>query len=576
MEKDDAYLSSTEGLCSTFEEMYASDDDYDDSSTDTVSVDKGKSRIKKVERLKKRRSSKKGSKKAGFVDQQDGFKIFAALENIDNEGTVAGDDWGWNWNSEIDVEGEQPTDVRGVDDGKKKSECKSDEGEKIVESRETLDTSEKDGTEEIITAVKGEEQNETDQGLFGGLGSLVFKAGYSLQSLGQIIGNRVATAVETVESSLGVVSPEEMARRNKECENHPVSGEQEKQENPTGADICPSGGVVGDLFKNLKNTSMNLVDSSLGALECLGQKTYEVLTERDDTTGRRKLKFERSEPTLSEILQELRETSDKEAPLQDMTPPPVEEFTFNGLKFFTEKLDEKGINHVMKKLDFFKMIALRKIDSMKMNLPPERLTSVTKSLDKYEEQFLETEESFSDGLLEKQADVNQEDSSDSDFDVTQFELNIQLPITYTTKLKIDSIKNSHRRCCDLIAYLKNENSAELGEVVQMTESGLEALADFTFHCANCWLELIQSLNTAKPPPFATTLANIVSGMCMEVQTFVADLTGEILKCTTQEVEAQVCATEVFLQANKSCSLIHEAYNFVLPYMQWLQFKNVLN
>ncbi|KRX99769.1 Uncharacterized protein T4E_1999, partial [Trichinella pseudospiralis] len=142
---------------------------------------------------------------------------------------------------------------------------------------------------------------------------------------------------------LGVVSPEEMAKRNKESENHPESGDQEEQENLTGSDISPSGGVVGDLFKNLKSTSMNLVDSSLDALECLGQKTYEVLTERDDATGRRKLKFERSEPTLSEMLRELREKSDKEDPLQDVTMPPVEEFTFNGLKFFTDKLEEKGI-----------------------------------------------------------------------------------------------------------------------------------------------------------------------------------------------------------------------------------------
>ncbi|KRX99768.1 Uncharacterized protein T4E_1999, partial [Trichinella pseudospiralis] len=376
---------------------------------------------------------------------------------------------------------------------------------------------------------------------------------------------------------LGVVSPEEMAKRNKESENHPESGDQEEQENLTGSDISPSGGVVGDLFKNLKSTSMNLVDSSLDALECLGQKTYEVLTERDDATGRRKLKFERSEPTLSEMLRELREKSDKEDPLQDVTMPPVEEFTFNGLKFFTDKLEEKGINFIMNKLAFLKLNALRKIDSMKMQLKPERLGDVAESLDKYEQQFMETDKSFSDGLLEKKPNQRKQgNSNDNDFEITQFEMNLELPITYTTNLKIDSIKNSHRRCCDLIAFLKNENAAELSEVVQMTESGLEALADFTFHCANGWLELIESLNTTKPPPMATTLANVVSGMCLEVQTFVTDLNCEILKCTNQEVEAQVCATEVFLQANKSCSLIHEAYNLVLPYMQWLQFKNVLN
>ncbi|KAL1227853.1 Floricaula/leafy-like protein [Trichinella spiralis] len=176
----------------------------------------------------------------------------------------------------------------------------------------------------------------------------------------------------------------------------------------------------------------------------------------------------------------------------------------------------------------------------------------------------------------KQADETQEDSSDSEFAITPFEMNIELPITYTTNLKIDSIKNSHRRCSDLITSLKNGNSAELGEVVQMAESGLEALADFTFQCANCWLELIQSLNATKAPLCASKLANIVSGMCMEVQTFVSDLNIEILKCTTKEVEAQVCATEVFLQANRSCSLIHEAYNYVLPYMQWLHLKDVLN
>ncbi|XP_003368792.1 putative protein Noxp20 [Trichinella spiralis] len=252
---------------------------------------------------------------------------------------------------------------------------------------------------------------------------------------------------------------------------------------------------------------MNLVDSSLGALEILGQKTYEVLTECDSATGRRRLKFERSEPTLSEMLQELREAGDKEAPLQqDMTPPSVDEFTFDGLKFFTAKLDEKRISHVMKKLEILKMNSLRKIDSMKKTLPPERLSSVTKLLAKYEREFLATEESLSDGMRGKQADETQEDSSDSEFAITPFEMNIELPITYTTNLKIDSIKNSHRRCSDLIASLKNGNSAELGEVVQMAESGLEALADFTFQCANCWLELIQSLNATKAPLCASKLA----------------------------------------------------------------------
>ncbi|KAL1227854.1 Uncharacterized protein TSPI_03013 [Trichinella spiralis] len=367
MDDDDAYLSATEGLCSKFSEMYESDDDYDESSGDEISVDKGGSGTKNVEHLKERSNSNEGSStRACSVDQQDGLDIFAAVEDrSDSEGTVAGGDW--DWNSELDVEGKQPTYVEEVADGDKKSECKSDEGDGIVESRKTPDTSEKGVTEEKVAGVKDEEPNQTDEGLFGGWGSLVFKAGHSLQSLGQIIGDSVVTAVETVESSLGVVSPEEMARRNIELENHLVSGEEEKQENPT--DIYQSGGVVGDLFKNLKSTSMNLVDSSLGALEILGQKTYEVLTECDSATGRRRLKFERSEPTLSEMLQELREAGDKEAPLQqDMTPPSVDEFTFDGLKFFTAKLDEKRISHVMKKLEILKMNSLRKIDSMKKTL----------------------------------------------------------------------------------------------------------------------------------------------------------------------------------------------------------------
>lgn len=147
----------------------------------------------------------------------------------------------------------------------------------------------------------------------------------------------LSSVIETVETTLGVPDPEEMARKvraeEKQVkekvteEQNSEHSEERKGDSTTEAtsDSFFSGFGVSNLTSVVQSTGIELVSGGLGALEFIGKKTMTVLSEGDPGLRQKREQISGKGPSLSQVLREAREASEQKATVEaEQTTPMVD------------------------------------------------------------------------------------------------------------------------------------------------------------------------------------------------------------------------------------------------------------
>uniref|UniRef100_A0A023GC15 Protein FAM114A2 n=1 Tax=Amblyomma triste TaxID=251400 RepID=A0A023GC15_AMBTT len=162
---------------------------------------------------------------------------------------------------------------------------------------------------------------------FGKWGSSILStAATSVSTFTNQVSQGIGTVIETVESTLGAPSPEELAQESENAKveaqpdsssglglpdaDHSKAGQPEEKQDSSGVSGIFSG--VTAITKAIEATSSKVLSGGLDTLEMIGKKTMDILTEGDPGLRKKRAMFE-GKTSLSEVLREAKLKAEKEA-----------------------------------------------------------------------------------------------------------------------------------------------------------------------------------------------------------------------------------------------------------------------
>lgn len=231
--------------------------------------------------------------------QNDNLKNNKAEENLWNDEEL-------NWNEEI-------VDNKLTQDIKTEAEKKLNENETDLWDDSELDWGEESKIDYSIKSNPISESKTTDSESWGGWsnwGSVLNTATQSVTSITSHVSQGLSTVIE---SSIGAMDPEEMARLNIEA-NKAKNKETETKNTPEKPETSFTTFGFGNLIKLVETTSNKVITGGLDTLETIGKKTFEALQDGDPGLKKKRafLKLDGEKVVLSQILREAKDKVEME------------------------------------------------------------------------------------------------------------------------------------------------------------------------------------------------------------------------------------------------------------------------
>lgn len=202
----------------------------------------------------------------------------------------------------------------------------------------------------------------------------------------------LSSVIETVETSLGVPDPEEVARKVKaeekliqekraeaKAQEMPAEHTSESENEKEAGESFFSGFGVSSLTSVVQSTGKELMSGGLDALEFIGKKTMNVLAEGDPGLRQKREKLAGKGPSLSQVLKEAKEVSEQKAAGEpEGTTPTVD--------LFSEFDKFQGLAH-LEALEMLSRDSEAKLESCIIDLSEDELNGVKPLLRAVEEVF---------------------------------------------------------------------------------------------------------------------------------------------------------------------------------------------
>ncbi|KAK8760766.1 hypothetical protein V5799_027958 [Amblyomma americanum] len=351
---------------------------------------------------------------------------------------------------------------------------------------------------------------------FGKWGSSILStAATSVSTFTNQVSQGIGTVIETVESTLGAPSPEELAQEseNAKVEAQPDSsspgpgipdadqskaGQPEEKQDSSGVSGIFSG--VTAITKAIEATGSKVLSGGLDTLEMIGKKTMDILTEGDPGLRKKRAMFE-GKTSLSEVLREAKMKAEKEA--EERKAEEAED-TVNYSKLFDE---HQGLVH---------------LEALEM-LCGERKTAVQQKLMEAGEE----EKAELNGLLEKikktceslpAADDTPDDELEQEFEklvtghLSEIGLNLRGEKLKETDLEV---REWLRDC------MARQEKGEKVDAKEIYRRGIETLAEMTAKTMELYhkvaeLLLVKTSPDRTPMHYATQLTGLTAVLCTEV------------------------------------------------------------
>lgn len=453
----------------------------------------------------------------------------------------------------------------------------SKESEKSKVDEEAGKEKELSVLERLAHAASREDKGPINWGFSKWGSSILSTAATSVSTFTNQVSQGIGTVIETVESTLGAPSPEELAQHDAEKQmvepnadnvadtSHDTSSDTEPEKTAQSDDKAENSGVGGILSgvsaftKAIEATGSKVLSGGLDTLELIGKKTMDILTENDPGLRKKRSMFD-GKASLSEMLREAKEKAEKEAQGQESEKA---RDSVNYSRLFDE---HQGLVH---------------LEALEM-LCSERRTAVQQQL----QNTAEDDKAELSALLEKlkrtceslpAADDTPDDEVDQDFEklVTGHLTDIGL------NLRGEKLKETD---ADVRLWLKDcAASQERGEKKDPKEiypKSIETLAEMTAKTIELYhkvaeLLLVKPSLDRTPMHYATQLTGLTAVLCTEVG-ILSSRFGRCLNTAADDSEdpdsVTPLITNVYLEASNSNTYIQDGFQLMVPILQSLALQ----
>eukprot|EP00111_Clytia_hemisphaerica_P018752 TCONS_00055461-protein len=377
---------------------------------------------------------------------------------------------------------------------------------------------------------------------------------------------KVSNMLESVEDQLGIPDPTKMAHvvskeerlspkhspahKNKDKvksvevpktkEEPPVPQQQQQQQQTPAAPTGGSswfGGFGASLSGLVQNTSTDLVTGGIGALEFIGKKTVDMLSDgdpglrqaRDTIAGKKKT-------NLSALLQEAKETSEKNPSTRAKTS---DEMNFND---YFEKF-QGNIN-----LDALEMLSNECDNKLERIL---RLQS-HEAKQETEEVLAETQEKF---------------SLPEDIEESQFNSDFKKDLFATTKqLKM---KVTCSKLLNTWTKLKEKSKNTATEPKECFNNTISGLAELTSKCVEFYRKVADMFlaTDMQARDLALQRASALQSISVMFLIELTQLTNNFAQQIADNVDPQKIVTDIYLEGSNCSSIVRDCHDLVLPILQ---------
>uniref|UniRef100_A0A915J635 Uncharacterized protein n=1 Tax=Romanomermis culicivorax TaxID=13658 RepID=A0A915J635_ROMCU len=401
-------------------------------------------------------------------------------------------------------------------------------------------------------------QNDEKKSWFGDWNSILSNA------------SRIGSSVlESVESTLGAPSPEELAKITSKNEQKVKFETQEEQE--TSVDTCQDDKKIdlGDLLQNVthlfENTGRTLIAGSLDVMENIGKTSFNVLTEpstSSENDSRRKFRFQPSDkPNLSQVLREARQKTEVEQA---------------GWGWDDEKPDLETENSKLKipKFDdyFEKFNGNVHLDALKMFSESQdmQISSILESLTNEKRRILNFKLQK---LIAKFDEILSDDYSTSDDEYQDFVTNFnELWAKLGVKVyKCGRLTDIYKKHGKILSGLDGEEE----DPVIIMQKSMDFFGEFASAIVETFLKVGQLLTVEKRPPEIICLAKITKLLVHEINEKAVNYSSLLEMCSKKvENEPDISyLTDLFVEATNCSICVKESSNLLIPIMKILYFES---
>lgn len=294
----------------------------------------------------------------------------------------------------------------------------------------------------------------------------------------------LSSVIETVETSLGVPDPQEMARKVK-AEEKAVKQKREEEERNTKVtddkDAEVKNGAnesflssfgVSNLTNVVQTTGKELVSGGLDALEFIGKKTMGVLAEGDPGLRQKRKTLAGSGPSLSQILKEAKDASETAAAeASGEEPRPV-------IDLFSEFDKFQGVAH-LEALEMLSRDSEAELESRILDLTEDELAAVKPLLRAVEEVF----------HIDDDADDDETEGDDFKAELDENIKSLNLPFA------ADKLVATREKAREWIQSCVQEQDSSLGsrEGLDIYSSAVSSLAELTARTVELFHKLTELL-----------------------------------------------------------------------------------
>lgn len=348
-----------------------------------------------------------------------------------------------------------------------------------VKSESSDDSLVEDVRPDSMAQKPAQEMQSTSGGWgWGGWTSMLSQATASVTS-------GLSSVIETVETSLGVPDPQEMARkvkaeekavkqkREEEERNTKVTGDDKDAEVKNGAnESFLSSFGVSNLTNVVQTTGKGLVSGGLDALEFIGKKTMGVLAEGDPGLHEKRKTLAGSGPSLSQILKEAKDASETAAAeASGEEPRPV-------IDLFSEFDKFQGVAH-LEALEMLSRDSEAELESRILDLTEDQLAAVKPLLRAVEEVF----------HIDDDADDDGTEGDDFKAELDENIKSLNLPFA------ADKLVATREKAREWIQSCVQEQDSSLGsrEGLDIYSSAVSSLAELTARTVELFHKLTELL-----------------------------------------------------------------------------------
>ncbi|KAK3696723.1 hypothetical protein QZH41_013084, partial [Actinostola sp. cb2023] len=421
----------------------------------------------------------------------------------------------------------------------------------VVEDAQNTDKElpEQPSTSQTPESQNPKEQQEADSWGWGSWGSMLSQATAGLSSV-----------IESVESSLGIPEPGEIAKKVADdekttetvIENEPTVTDTIPQEPSQDDSEINKSEVEGGQGSFLSGLS-SVVSEGLGALEYIGKKTMDVISEGDPGL-RNKRQFMSKGPTLSQMLREAKEDAEYK-----VAHPDYKESVMN-VKLTTEFDKFQGLAH-LEALEILSKESESKVEAHIIDLTKEELMTIKPLLRTIQEV------------------VQIEDDGDDDEDEQDFETEVssslaELHLSHVPN-KTNSVHNRVKEWIDSCITEQSENP-KCRDHVEIYTAGISALAEITacsveqFHKVAEVMLLLADESDTSALVRAQSLKKLTLCVCREVSNLASKFAVALSTITKESEDPEAIEsliTTLYLESSDSSRYVQHAFKLLCPVLQ---------